>query len=956
MKIGQPIRRLLQAVLMSMCLLGTTAFSAPLSTYFVDTWTSNDGLPHNSINAISQTSDGYLWFATWEGVVRYNGLEFTLFDRRPDTHMLDSGTRALVSDADNRLWVGGARGSLVVRQGKLWSSYFKTPSLVNHILVDDEKNLWIAIEGMGVLFRPYISEGVYGPEEWKLQDRSVYRLTNNHNGIYAATDDGFYHFTADSVDRIDTVDFKRVLYISTANNGDILIGSNRGAWRWDGKSLHMIEPELADTMVTVVEQDSHNNYWLGTINQGIARVGHDKLEFLDVDNGLPNNRILSWFEDLEGNIWVGTNGGALRLRNSVFNSLTSEQGLIGDYVRTVLALNNQQLLVGSSTGLSLIEGDKIESALKTTRPLSVLSLAKSKQDNGVWVGTYQHGLLYWKDGMVDTVMDDTTDLPTNEVRAILEDSQANLWIGTPKGLVKKAANGNIYHFTEAKDGLSNDYIMALAEDELGHIWVGTGVGVGYWNDETFVQLDLDALEGAQYAFGFFVEPGYVWIATDRGVVRYRQSDQTVALIGRPQGLPLDKFFQVLLDEQENFWLSSNRGLWKMSYRQAHEIADGAVQWIQFEHFSENNGMSSSQANGGSNPAAVKMPDGRLYFATAKGVSSIQPQDLSNNKDHIIPLVLESVAFDMQAINSDKTNIVPAGTDRISFSYIGLSYVFPERLQYRTRLEGFDNEWVYRGNSTTADYTNLSPGEYRLFVNVRSPYGDWYQQPSLYKFTVEPMFWQRAEVIFVALFIVAVLIVSVVRWRINRLKKSEMELKEQVNLQTQELLLQSQKFEQMSNEDALTGLANRRAFDVNLQQIFDSAKANAQPLYLAILDIDNFKIINDHYSHLVGDKALVSIASVLNQYADDHQHVARWGGEEFTLLYLGNEPESFFNNVRVAIEHENYDHIESGLTITTSIGVAGGVTFESYEEMLKEADHALLEAKKCGRNCVQFRIN
>ncbi|KOO11454.1 diguanylate cyclase, partial [Vibrio xuii] len=153
--------------------------------------------------------------------------------------------------------------------------------------------------------------------------------------------------------------------------------------------------------------------------------------------------------------------------------------------------------------------------------------------------------------------------------------------------------------------------MAIAEDEWGKIWIGTGVGVSYLQDGQVISLDMKELEQAQYAFGFYVEKGYVWIATDRGIVRYRQDDGFMSLVGKPQGLPIDKFFQIVHDDKGYLWLSSNRGIWRIRYDQAHEVADGALDKIEFEHYDQDDGMASSQANGGSNPAAIKSNSGTI---------------------------------------------------------------------------------------------------------------------------------------------------------------------------------------------------------------------------------------------------------------------------------------------------------------------------------------------------------
>ncbi len=926
-----------------------------LSDYFVDVWTSSDGLPHNSINAIAQTDDGYLWFATWEGVARYNGLEFKLFDRSLETHMLDSGTRTLVASDNNSLWVGGARGSLSLRTGFTWQAQPSGPSMVNHVLKDNQGNLWLAIEGEGVVFRPAQSVGDRSEVNWALDNVSAYRIIQNtQHQIFAATDKGLFKLNQHGADKIVSNEFEKVYYVSLASNGDILLATNHGAWRWNGQVLSIVDPSLKDVVVTVIEEDSDGSLWIGTINKGLARITHQQIEFLDASRGLPHNRVLSWYQDIEGSIWVGTNGGVMRLRSAPFASVTDRKGLVGNYVRSVLPISDDTLLVGSSNGLSILHNGRATQALDQPIPLSVLSLGISKK-GGVWVGSYQHGLMYWQNNQIKQVLSDEDGLPTNEVRALLEDSKDKLWIGTPLGVVEKLPDGTLNHYTQS-DGLSDNYVMALGEDEFGQIWIGTGVGVGYLSEGTFHNLKLQDLEQAQYAFGFYIEPGYVWIATDRGIIRYRQADKTTALIGRPHGLPIDKFFQIQKDNEGYFWLSSNRGIWKIEAEQAHLIADGKEATIRFEHYDESDGMASSQANGGSNPASAKLADGSLFFATAKGVASIHPNSLHQLSNHPLPVVLQSVLFDSERVNPESDHIVPAGTSRVSISYVGLGYVMSNRIQYRTKLEGFDNEWSERRRFRTTEYTNLPPRHYRLLVSARYPYGDWTDAKVLYEFEVEPLFWQRKEVVAFFILAVIVLVGSLVFWRIKMLKNSELRLKEQVELQTQELREQAKNFERLSHEDELTGLANRRAFDSSLSQMFKATKSEGKVLNVAVLDIDHFKQINDKYSHLVGDRAIIEVVNVIKRHLDSNTLLARWGGEEFTLLYVGDvdKADSYLERLRQDIAEHPFDVVASQLRITVSIGVSDSHNIKDYKDILKQADHALLDAKRNGRNRIERR--
>ncbi|ENO8417140.1 diguanylate cyclase [Vibrio mimicus] len=797
--------RWLQMCTAIMLLLSSSAYAVVehISDYFVETWTSTDGLPHNSINSVAQTRDGYLWFATWEGVVRYNGLNFQLFDRSPQTGMEDSGTRTLLPMGNNGLLVGGARGSLTQRLSYGWLSFRSAPSLVNGALIDEKQNLWLAIEGLGVMMRPYIGDGQYGPDRWLLTDVSAYRLVKNKQGVvFAATDKGLYQFD--------------------------------------------------DQQPSVVE---------------LPKGRYQRINYISI-------------------------------------SL------------------NQELVVAT--------------------------------DHGVWVGSVQRGLLLWQNGSLSPILGEKDGLPSNEVRAIIEDEQGNLWIGTSDGIVKRSVQGELTTYNKSNSRLPDNYIMALAIDEKRRLWVGSAVGVAYFDDQGQIHpVDLTKMEQAQYVFGFYMEADYVWMATDRGIVRYRLSDGMTSLVGRAAGLPIDKFFQMLRDNEGHAWLSSNRGVWKLNYDQMLAVADGMSTLLEFEHFDEGDGMATSQANGGTNPAAASLPSGELYFATAKGVASIKVKRLQQLSELRLPVVLESVSFDSENINPEQQQIAEAGTNRVSFGYVGLGFVMSERLQYRTKLEGFDEDWSYRGHNTLAEYTNLEPGNYRFFVSARYPYGKWNDATYSYSFTIAPHFWQRKEVIFMLGMLVVALCISVVMWRIRTLKRREWYLVEQVALQTQKLRFQAEKFERLSKEDELTGLANRRAFDVYLKQAFSRVDHPGQQVSIGLLDIDHFKQINDRYSHIIGDQAIVAVSQQLLKYVRDKTRVARWGGEEFTILYVGDPKEawSYFEELRCTIEQVDFSTVAPGLSVTVSVGFADSQQAESYESVLKLADHALLTAKKLGRNRV-----
>ncbi|TYL48146.1 ligand-binding sensor domain-containing diguanylate cyclase [Marinomonas sp. IMCC 4694] len=934
--------------------------NTPMADYFTDAWSTQDGLPHNSINAIAQTTDGYLWFATWEGVARYNGREFLFFERSSDTGMIDSGTRALVTDNDNGLWIAGARGGVTYRLNDEWQPQPVAQSMVNHVLKDKANNLWLAIEGLGVLYRPgATATGEDQKETWPLQNLSAYRLLeDSQERIWAATEKGLFQLNSqDKREQLSQhgLPNQHVNAVLETQDKRLLIATNKGAYALEGDHITLLHPSLKDEAISSLMEDNEGNLWLGTINKGVLRLNNAKIEALNTQLGLPNNRVISMLQDLEGSIWIGTNGGLMRLRKAPFTTFTKERGLIGNYVRSVIAVDEHSILAGSSEGLSLLGKGRVRNALgSSVATMSVLSFAK-RQAGGVWVGTSLNGLMIWENNALTPYLNQISGLPSDEVRAILEDRLGNLWIGTTNGLVKQNQRGEKQIF-KREQGLPDNYIMALTEDDQGHIWVGTGVGVAKLTEKGFDPIPIATQEGAGYAFGFWVEPDFVWIATDRGLIRYRQIDGHLSVIGRRAGLPIDKLFQVVHDGNHGLWLTSNRGIWRIDYQQAHAVADGRLINIAFEHFAEQDGMASAQANGGSNPAAVAMETGQLWFATAKGVSTIDGSGLSQKNAVQLPVVIESVIADGQHLSLQKNTVLPAGTNRITFDYAGLGYVLSSRIEYRTRLVGFENSWALRDKNTLAEYTNLPPGDYEFLVSARYPYSDWNNAIQTYNFRILPYFWQRLDAQMALGILFISLIISLLRWRLRRLRMSELHLTALVEQQTHALRQQSEDFKHQANEDDLTKLPNRRAFDKLLSKKFLKAKENNTPLALVIIDIDHFKHINDTYSHLIGDKAIQALSAQLKRLAGDTIHVARWGGEEFTLIVEGVENHSiaaYCDTVRQDIENIDYACVAAKLSLTVSMGVALVNQVDHYEDLLKLADQALYQAKDRGRNRVEI---
>ncbi|WP_143006626.1 ligand-binding sensor domain-containing diguanylate cyclase [Aquimonas voraii] len=968
----------------------------PLDQYNLEVWTTREGLPHNTVNAIVQSPDGYLWLGTWEGAVRYSGLRFQNFDYNAGTGMLDSGVRALALEPGGGLLVAGSRGGIVRLADGRWERLPAAPALVTEVLRDRSGRLWAGTENGGLM-----RVGTDGTREHfsvspETGGGSVYALAEDALGrIWVGTSRGLMRAQDERLlpapDREGAIGERRVLSLLLGPQGHLLVGTERGLFSSrqpvaaaadPDLAFEAIEPELAASSISRLLRDRHGQLWIGTISEGLFRRSGAVLDSLDTLSGLPNNRVLALFEDREGNLWVGTNGGLVRLGSAPFSSLVRRHGLADDFVRSLLELPDGSLLVGTSHGLSRINGHGVRPWPEPGRgsgqagelaELSVLSLARSAR--GVWIGSYQSGALRVQDSRVAERLDRASGLPSNEVRALLETEDGALWIGTTHGLVLR--RGGAQQLFLRSDGLPGDYIVSLFEDSEGDLWVGTGTGLGRIRAGEVETIDLGGELGVESVFAMHEDQREraLWLATDRGLLRWRRSDGRIAAVGHAAGLPFEKFFAVLQDAAGDLWLTGNRGVLRVPSAAAHAHANGSGEAVPYEQFTEADGMASAQCNGGSSPAAVRRGDDSLWIATAQGVAYITPARLDDFAEQAPPVVIESVLVDGHALAPSPALQLPAGTGRIEIGFTGLAFVMPQRVRYRYRLEGFDEDWVERGEQRSAVFTNLGPGEYSLRVQAAHPNGPWSEGSARIDFEIAPQLWQRPWAWLLLAAGAALFVQRLLQRRLRRVTHNELRLRELVEQRTADLRLQAQRlqeadreknqlmqqlrqqadaFERQAREDALTGLANRRAFDELLAYEFARAGRSEQPLCVALVDLDQFKRVNDELSHAAGDAVLRAVAERMRALCRDIDTVARWGGEEFALLLPNtrlSDALAVCERVRAGIERLELDMIAPGLRITISIGLASHEGHADYDRMLSQADAALYSAKQSGRNRV-----
>lgn len=959
-----------------------------LRDYAVDRWTTADGLSHNSIRGMAQSTDDYMWFATWEGVVRYNGREFVVLDRASGAGLLDNAIGALYRDPSGGLWIGDSRGNVGHRDADGTFSFFPRSadlpaSKIHAMSMDREGRLWLLYEGRGLSYLSADGE-FHHPS---LAVDSPMRLANyrmvidDDNRIWAGGYTGlaFQDIDGDGVAHQAPEDFELPVGLAwpyQAPDGTLWIAAEDNLFRMqDGRpQLKARLPE--NGRLTAMLQDSNDQLWLGTENLGLLRLtDRYGLERMQSDLELPGGHITEILEDSEGSIWVGSSGGLFRLRETLFSNRGSQDGLSADYIRTVMEDRKGQLWIGSSGGLDRMQPDgSIKPvALPSTASgssASVMSLAEDAQ-GAVWAGTYADGLYRIDaDGGVEHFNEDN-GLPSGNLRAIVIDAEGVIWLGTRQG-VARLQDGRVRMIEGEHAPLG---MITALDSQPGELWIGSVEGVRVLRGTQIQRIDLADLGGARTIFGFRRLGSDMWIVSDRGLYRYRNGE--LARVGLEQGMPVDAVFEMVPDASGNLWITSNRGVLRTTQGALDAVADGRSAHIEIDRYNEMDGMNSAQANGGTSPAAWLRRDNTLWVATALGLSSVDPARLESMTGYPPPpTVIESIAVDgdpLSLASPDDPVSLPGGK-RLNVSYVGMSFLLPNRIVYRTRLEGLDDSWVERGQQRSVEFFGLPPGDYGLRIAAAHPGGEWGSKEALWKFRIEPFWWQRASVRIAAVLLALVALIALYRYLIAFYRASNLKLSNLVDTRTQDLqqqaerllladeekstLLkqlreQSEAFEKQAREDALTGLPNRRAFDEALDRALEWAGQAHRPVSLAMLDVDRFKEVNDQHSHGIGDAVLREVGRLLSGASRVTDVPARVGGEEFAMLFYDTTLEQAqltCERLRQRFHDQRNWAGVAGLQINFSAGlVQWGGEKETGQALLQRVDDALYLAKQGGRD-------
>ena len=764
-----------------------------LTQYTLDLWSTDAGLPHASVTAITQTPDGYLWLGTEEGLARFDGVHFTVFDTQNTPALKSKRISALLVDARKNLWIGTEGGGLTELSHGKFLNYTNRNGLSSDAILslyeDASGDLWVGTDGAGL---DRFHQGTFTRQTGPLLNAAVFSIRGASDGsLWLGTLGGLVRLNKGEITIYTTKnglagDYVKSVYVG--RDGDVWAGTN-------GSGLsHLVNGQFANyttreglpsNSIWSIYQDDAGTIWVGTIDGGLSRFRNGVFDTYSENDGLPINRVLTFFADREGDFWIGTGGaGLLRLKSGSFVAITKREGLSQDVVLPVYEDKEGAIWAGTDgEGLNRLKDGRITIYNTRNGLLDNLVFALGGDREGsLWIAT-RRGLNRLKNGKF-TVFTTSSGLPSNIVLCLYEDRRGVLWAGSRGGLSR--FEGNRFKSYTMADGLSNDYVTSIYEDFSGTLWVGTGGGglnkfvsgrfTTYTHKNGLSSDSIRSLNGDA--------DGTLWIGTGGGGLERFKNGHFTAYTTR-DGLFNDEPFQILSDRYGYLWMSSNKGIFRVAKSQLDEFAQGRISSIRSNVYGQSDGLKSKECNGGFQPAGWASDDGRLLFPTMKGVAIVDPGKLKSN--HVAP----PVAIERVSVNGDEFDPqlrfrAKPGKGQLEFEFTALSLVSPEKIRFRYKLEGFDKEWVEAGTRRAAYYTNISPGEYRFTVIACNNDGVWNYNGASVPFKLSPHFYQTPIFIALCVALLAALSLGVYRLRINHLIANEKKLVRLVNERTQSL--------------------------------------------------------------------------------------------------------------------------------------------------------------------------
>lgn len=707
---------------------------------FFDVWGVEDGLPQNSVHSIVQTRDGYVWIATPNGLVRFDGVRFVVF-RRGDAPGLDTSkfTR-LLEGPGGELWIATEDAGLVYYSHGAFHTYTARDGLpsdtVQRMRIDPDGSLLVQTKSgnareKGGRFIP--ERGAFGfpvasGAVWYEEGRQLRRVDQNG-----------------SVRRMELtgLDSRPIAGVFEDEEGGVWawkLPHTVIRWRNEDRTVRTLSlPPHCD--VTAVVEDAEHRVWFG-FNMGQIFTFHNG-EFTQpvLSPEFGSWIIFALYRDKEDGIWAATQDGLFRLRNSAITnpSVQESQGNAG--VSVLLRDRRGRTWVGRVPGLSILDNGRLRPfvANHLNEPGWITTLYEDP-GGGVWLATYGGKVLHGNGWPTQRIRAREYGVSDSGVNAFLQDRNGTMWMATRSGLVRYGPVPRLY--TE-RDGLRSRDVRALLEDSDGSLWIGGSGGLTHFSHGELRNFtSAEGFPDAQVETLYKDEDGVLWAGTyDRGLIRYAQG--RFFTFTTREGLFQDAVYQLIEDRFGNFWIGCAQGIYRVSRRELNEVAAGLRSEAASVAYNRGDGARSGKLSiqcSNAHPGVFKDAEGRLWFATLSGVAIVDPRRVTR-EDAPPPVWIETSLIDQRAAPASAPLRLVPGQESFEIHYTAPAFTRAEQIRFKYKLEGLDRDWIRAGGRRVAYYSHVPPGSYTFRVMAANADGVWNRTGASLPIAILPPFWR-----------------------------------------------------------------------------------------------------------------------------------------------------------------------------------------------------------------------
>ncbi|MDX2303866.1 MAG: two-component regulator propeller domain-containing protein [Microscillaceae bacterium] len=774
-----------------------------LTQYILDHWETDKGLPSGNIRRIFQSKEGFLWMASFDGLISFDGIRFGTYDKKNIPDLKSNAVYVIDESPDSTLWIGTQGSGLYSYKHGIFRKVGLEDLLITGMYVERNDRIWISGRGTGLsIFNPRkkILEKIdYAP----LSEVTVNAIQKDKKGdIWFGTDSkGLTRLSKGKFSTLTMTDglpSDNIINVFFDHHGTLWVTTPKGLCYLENKRFVTV-PELDGLLVYALVEDASGSLWIAT-SSGLYRrnILTQKYELLPYQTESPVTNVLDLYLDKEGSLWIATyRNGLFRLKDGKFNNFTYQDGLATASVGSVCEYGQDKFLLGMNDGtINLLDQYKISVfPLKTPLPkIRVFNILKDKSGN-LWISTFDKLLKVEPSGL-EKVFTKAEGLPDNSIRVCFEDSQGNIWVGTRSGGVARISKNQKIRIFDTQHGLSSNFIMSISEDRQGNILVGTndaGLSVIAKDGSIRKFMENDGLP-SNLVFKTYTDPQNItWIVCNGGISRMENGK--FFNFTSKDGLNNDSPFDFIEDNLGQIWLPTSRGIVKTTKKELNQYAQGKIRVIQWILYNKHDGMKSEDCTGAAH--SIKSSQGHIWIPTNGGIVIVNPENIPINphKPHI---TINSLLVNNQAIDIHKAIVIKPGRQRLVFDYSALSLLASSKIKFKYKLENFDETWNDVGSERQAVYTNLPPGDFVFRVIASNNDNIWNNEGTRLLIHKEPFIYQTYWFYGLCILFGALLIAGIFRWRIYSIQQRKRELEILVNLKTQEIASKNKELEQQKN--------------------------------------------------------------------------------------------------------------------------------------------------------------